>query len=552
MTKVLNDGFVRYIDHMGSDDAVVQAARVSYGTGTKSVSDDRTLIRYLMRMSHWSCFEMCEVKFHVRVPFDAWKQWSRHRTACLSGDTELDFQRGDYRRKKSIKETYNSFQPTVNSRPDRLTNSYHFRQRVQNKKLRAINEETNTITYTHITDIWQTGIKPVYQIQTLSGNIIKASKDHLFYTNQGWLKVEDLLTDRKIKICILGPACGKIEQKSNKINYKTEQWKPVPQWEDLYEVSSQGRIRSLERGDRAISIVGKQTYKSQISLCRSGIQETHPVSRLMAFAFLGESNSATDCVCHNDGNALNNVIENLRWDTPQSNSQDMCLHGTASKVKATFEYIQSITLVGEEMTYDLEVMGPYHNFSANGFIVHNSINEYSTRYSEAIDSMYTAGAWRMQSKSNKQGSSDTVIINEQLSDSEKSFQHLARKLYEDRLRLGVARELARKDLPLSTYTEAYWKIDLRNLFHFLKLRLDEHAQWEIRQYAQAMAEITKELFPVSYEAFEDYVLNAITFSRTEIEYIKRYTYGNMINLQDMNKREAAEFRQKLLQIGIIA
>ena len=81
---VLDDGFVRLIDFMGDDASVVQAARVSYGAGTKQLSDDRKLIRYLMRHQHTTPFEMCEVKLHVRVPMDIWRQWIRHRTANVN------------------------------------------------------------------------------------------------------------------------------------------------------------------------------------------------------------------------------------------------------------------------------------------------------------------------------------------------------------------------------------------------------------------------------------------------------------------------------------
>ena len=81
---VLDDGFVRVVDYMGSDDSIVQAARVSYGTGTKKVGEDRALVRYLLRHRHTTPFEMCEIKFHVRVPLDCWRQWIRHRTANVN------------------------------------------------------------------------------------------------------------------------------------------------------------------------------------------------------------------------------------------------------------------------------------------------------------------------------------------------------------------------------------------------------------------------------------------------------------------------------------
>src|SRR5262245_8836348 len=82
--RVLDGGFVRVVDFMGSDGAVVQAARISYGEGTKQVHEDRGLIRYLMRHRHTTPFEMCEIKLHVRVPMDCWRQWIRHRTANVN------------------------------------------------------------------------------------------------------------------------------------------------------------------------------------------------------------------------------------------------------------------------------------------------------------------------------------------------------------------------------------------------------------------------------------------------------------------------------------
>src|SRR5438034_3743840 len=82
--RVLDDGFIRVVDYMGDDGSVVQAARVSYGAGTKKVHEDRGLIRYLLRHAHTTPFEMCEIKFHVRAPMDAWRQWIRHRTANVN------------------------------------------------------------------------------------------------------------------------------------------------------------------------------------------------------------------------------------------------------------------------------------------------------------------------------------------------------------------------------------------------------------------------------------------------------------------------------------
>ncbi len=155
-----------------------------------------------------------------------------------------------------------------------------------------------------------------------------------------------------------------------------------------------------------------------------------------------------------------------------------------------------------------------------------SINEYSTRYSIAIDSAYSTrpDGWRLQAKSNRQGSEGTFPPEEGelLSREEAEFHQTARDIYSRRIERGVAREQARKDLPLSTYTEAYWKVDLHNLLHFLALRMESNAQIEIRSYAETIArEIVRPLFPVTYEAFLDYRFGAISLSRLEQGVIER-------------------------------
>lgn len=149
-----------------------------------------------------------------------------------------------------------------------------------------------------------------------------------------------------------------------------------------------------------------------------------------------------------------------------------------------------------------------------------NVNEYSTRYSLAIDAAQRTApdAWRTQAATNRQGSEGLLdpATGAELSAAEAQLQDAIRREYERRIERGVAREQARKDLPLSTYTEAYWKIDLHNLLHFLALRMDSHAQWEIRQYAATLGErIVAPLFPLVWEAFVDYRLEGLFLSRQE-------------------------------------
>jgi thymidylate synthase (FAD) len=158
-----------------------------------------------------------------------------------------------------------------------------------------------------------------------------------------------------------------------------------------------------------------------------------------------------------------------------------------------------------------------------------SINEYSARYSVMKDKFDIAepGRIKKQSTLNKQGREGNIdeAIAENFHKSTQEISRNAYSAYEKAIEEGIARETARIVLPLSTYTEWYWKIDLHNLFHFLSLRLDTHAQYEIRVYAQAMAEITKKIVPVAYQAFEDYVLNGTHFSNREQKAIAQISKG---------------------------
>ena len=160
-----------------------------------------------------------------------------------------------------------------------------------------------------------------------------------------------------------------------------------------------------------------------------------------------------------------------------------------------------------------------------------SVNEYSTRYSVAIDAAQRTppDAWRIQTTANRQGSSGTVSGAEgvALTEGEAELQRRARAVYETRIAAGVAREQARKDLPLSTYTEAYWKIDLHNLLHFLALRMEQHAQQEIRAYATIIGEqIVARWVPAAWQAFLDYRMNATALSHLESGILRALAAGD--------------------------
>lgn len=179
-----------------------------------------------------------------------------------------------------------------------------------------------------------------------------------------------------------------------------------------------------------------------------------------------------------------------------------------------------------------------------------SINEYSTRYREAINeqSIPDYDEWRTQSKTNKQGSGEALPVNfgAECTDAFIGAADGCLAAYKSALSRGVAYEQARSILPLGTYTEAFWKIDLHNLLHFLRLRMAPDAQQEIREYANAIHDLVAPLFPFTFEAFADYRLDAIQLTAVDIAAIKN---NDWLGVKILNKREREEYLVKLQRLG---
>lgn len=196
-------------------------------------------------------------------------------------------------------------------------------------------------------------------------------------------------------------------------------------------------------------------------------------------------------------------------------------------------------------------------FVARQWIRHRTanVNEYSGRYSEMKDEFYLPATdqVRAQSAVNKQGRADEPLPPDVVSDIIDTMQESQQRQYSEYQRFlgqGLAREIARATLPVSNYTEWYWKIDLHNLFHFLRLRIDPHAQYEIRVYGDAMAALVKNIVPLAWEAFEDYMLNAVKFSAPELKVLASLLEAGTLTAEELQQRglsgrEAREFIDKL-------
>ena len=192
-------------------------------------------------------------------------------------------------------------------------------------------------------------------------------------------------------------------------------------------------------------------------------------------------------------------------------------------------------------------------FVARQWIRHRTanVNEYSARYSILDREFYIPAANDLaaQSTTNNQGRGDMLegeeaarVLEILKSDSSRAYDHYEEMISQEGQQ-GLARELARMNLPANIYTQWYWKVDLHNLFHFLRLRADAHAQYEIRVYADAICDIVADWVPAAFKAFEDYRMGGATLSATALACIRRMIRGEEVTQENsgMSKGEWREF-----------
>ncbi len=192
-------------------------------------------------------------------------------------------------------------------------------------------------------------------------------------------------------------------------------------------------------------------------------------------------------------------------------------------------------------------------FVARQWIRHRTanVNEYSARYSILDREFYIPepDALAAQSVVNNQGRGETLqgeeaerVLRMLKQDSDRAYDHYEEMLSQDG-QAGLARELARMNLPANVYTQWYWKVDLHNLFHFLRLRADSHAQYEIRVYADAICEMVKDWVPAAYSAFEDYRMGGVQISGKGVDCLRRMLAGEKVTQETsgMSKGEWREF-----------
>jgi thymidylate synthase (FAD) len=196
-------------------------------------------------------------------------------------------------------------------------------------------------------------------------------------------------------------------------------------------------------------------------------------------------------------------------------------------------------------------------FVARQWIRHRTanVNEYSARYSILDREFYIPAPEHLAAQSviNNQGRGEALTGDEAArvleilkSDANRAYDHYESMISEDGQQ-GLARELARMNLPANIYTQWYWKVDLHNLFHFLRLRADSHAQYEIRVYADQICKVVADWVPFAYKAFEDYRMGGETLSAAALDCVRRMLKGEEVTKENsgMSAREWRELQEVL-------
>ena len=336
------------------------------------------------------------------------------------------------------------------------------RWRVRKLKLRVLNEETREFEVGHICDVIDKGIQPVYRITLADGKQLTATESHLLLTDEGWKTLHEAVglegagkvaaTTRDCRLLVNGVAV-----------YRDYEWMKT------------ARDRGLSVSQMAESAGCSYPTKT----CHARIHRTQETELAFATEFAPYLGFAQEAV-----------------GLPQRKGCKLTAH--AARVVAV-EY------VGLRQTYDLAVEGPWHNFVANGIVVHNSFNEESARYHQLEGDFYVPAPEDVRSQVGKPGAYTFDPVDPGTAEAVRTGlaaqYEQAYRLYQELIDRGLAKELARCVLPMGTFTQFYWTVNARSLMNFLSLRAADAAQLEIRRYAEAIETLFAELMPVTHEAF---------------------------------------------------
>jgi flavin-dependent thymidylate synthase len=513
-------GYVRFVESWGRGDAgepeaaIIEAARQSTQGSFRGWEHDEKLLRYLYEHKHSTPFEFAGMTIEVQAPIFVFREWHRHRTQCAHPDTLVHFdapKSRDNRRyvyKMRIEDIWKKWQPTVRtSRPERQVNALFPRSRIQAMQLRNLDEEAREFGHSSIVDVIRGEPKEMVRVSTSSGRSVALSLDHRVLTNVGWMRLGEALK-QGVLLTLEGTTRAHAQRWERPlVDESREDWRFVVGWEGLYEVSSEGRVRRVGCAPKS-GTVGPGGY-AVVSLSCDGRTVARFVHSLVLEAFRGLKRDGMEAR-HLNHNRADARLQNLEWGTAKENARDRVEADRNQRLVPVFEEIAEVQKLGMVPTYDLAVEGPWHNFVADGFVVHNSYNEMSARYEPLPNVNYVPSVERLMINAggtNKQAGT-VKGSNPLVEPAAKLFQYrleeaqrIAQIDYEWALDVGVPKELARCFLPVSRCSRMRASANLRNWLAFLTLRMDPAAQWEIRQAANAVGTIIEREFPRTWKLF---------------------------------------------------
>lgn len=526
----------------GPESFIAYAARVSSDRPKEEWGEDyERLLSYCFRHKHFSVFEMADAVVEIEAPRDISRQLLRHRSFCfqefcISGDSKVTVVTPSGRSyKKKISDLYKRYKSTYWGRSNNL--------------VRVYDEDSKSLVPAKIKEVFETGVKPVFEVKLEGGKSIKATKDHKFLTLGGFKRLEELsvgdfvgvngvvpyqeyhwLNSAKMQAIASGTGVQGIADMAGVSYHTIRKWlkinglqftkKEVAKYTNAWnkglpkeQQPQYGRVWTQEQRDHHAKVCkrGKESNlyvdgSSQFRSWREYVSDycyRYKNELLLKQGFkctiTGVCLRNADCeVDHIQPVSLRPDLafekSNLQVLSKEAHRAKSTKESVQSRYTATYKPVVSIKYVGEEQTYDMEIDHESHNYVANGIITHNS-----QRYSDQID--FTDREWRHQDHKNRQNSLDTVTTEDYCSAQVASHQveMTAHRMYETLRSMDIAKECARVVLPEGlTMSKLFVKGSMRSWMTYLDTRLDPTTQKEHRDLAALIKEALLPVFPTIF------------------------------------------------------
>lgn len=469
---------VELIDTNFSDARVCVAARTSTAGAGADDAERFGLINALMRDRHGTPFEHMNVTVRVTAPIFVWREHHRHRSGwCVAGETRVPVGTEKNGKTKAIKDIYRDWHEGV---PDSLGRNRRLPS-CRNLATRTINLDTGLVEATRMVDVYQSGVKPLIWIKWENGTGLRCTRDHQIWTPDGWVKAGDLVVGDRVgrKGLVAYGTAPKVYSKK------------LREGIGIWTSQQRHMIQEVDTCHRCGGIFSKNELQ---------LDHVIPVCESLKLA-LDEDNLAPICIPCHDVKSREETSRNYENRRQRADG-------------VRFEKVTAIQESYEEMTYDLEMPGPYHNFIANGLVVHNSYNEESGRYKQLDPVFYIPSVGRGIAKVEGTKSMDYVLAmgtgeqRRMVDSATHQVCTLAYEAYERQLQGGIVREVARMILPVSIMSTCIVTMNARSLMAFLSLRqrhddalFPSKPQWEINQVADQYEQILAEYAPMTHRAF---------------------------------------------------